>query len=75
VQPAAPPSAGAAPKPKPAAVDGARLLAANSDPGNWMSPGRTYDEQHFSPLQKVNADNVKQLGLAWFYDLDTAHRG
>ncbi len=73
--PPPPPSAGAAPKPKPAAVDGARLLAANSDPGNWMSPGRTYDEQHFSPLQKVNADNVKQLGLAWFYDLDTAHRG
>ncbi len=74
--PPPPPAAGAAPKPKPAAaVDSARLLEANSDPGNWMSPGRTYDEQHFSPLQKIDAGNVKQLGLAWFYDLDTAHRG
>ena len=40
-----------------------------------MSPGRTYGEQHFSPLQAIDANNVKQLGLAWFYDLDTAHRG
>ena len=39
-----------------------------------MSPGRTYDEQRFSPLKKIDAGNVKQLGLAWFYDLDAAHR-
>ena len=73
-----PPPGAAAPAPPTklaAAVDSARLLAANGEPGNWMSPGRTYDEQHFSPLQKINAGNVKQLGLAWFYDLDTAHRG
>ncbi len=59
----------------PAAVDAARLVAADAEPGNWMSPGRTYDEQHFSPLQKINAGNVRRLGLAWSYDLDTAHRG
>ena len=58
-----------------AAVDTARLLAANNEPGNWMGPGRTYDEQRFSPLRKIDAGNVEQLGLAWFYDLDTAHRG
>ncbi|HEV7716365.1 MAG TPA: PQQ-dependent dehydrogenase, methanol/ethanol family, partial [Steroidobacteraceae bacterium] len=40
----------------------------------WMSYGRTYDEQRFSPLKKINADNVSQLKLAWHYDLDTAHR-
>jgi len=75
-QPAAPPPAGPAAAAKPAAsVDAVRLMAANSEPGNWMSTGRTYDEQHFSPLSQLNADNVKQLGLAWFYDLDTAHRG
>src|SRR5882757_716680 len=60
---------------KPAAVDAARLTAADAEPGNWMGPGRTYGEQHFSPLQKIHAGNVKQLGLAWSYDLDTAHRG
>src|SRR5450631_2095427 len=57
-----------------AAVDAARLIAADTEPGSWMGPGRTYDEQHFSPLQKIDAGNVKQLGLAWFYDLDAAHR-
>lgn len=58
-----------------ARVDTARLLAADQEPGNWMSHGRTYDEQRFSPLAKITADNVKTLGLAWSYDLDTAHRG
>jgi alcohol dehydrogenase (cytochrome c)/quinohemoprotein ethanol dehydrogenase len=58
-----------------AAVDAARLAAADSEPGNWMSPGRNYGEQHFSPLKTIDAANVRQLGLAWFYDIDTAHRG
>jgi alcohol dehydrogenase (cytochrome c)/quinohemoprotein ethanol dehydrogenase len=57
-----------------AAVDGARLIAADAQAGNWMAPGRTYGEQHFSPLAQIDVDNVKRLGLAWFYDLDTAHR-
>jgi hypothetical protein len=50
-------------------------MAADSAPGNWMSHGRTYDEQRFSPLKQITADNVSQLGLVWSYDLDTAHRG
>ena len=55
----------------PAAVDSTRLLAADKDPGNWMSHGRTYSEQRFSPLDKVNAENVKDLGLAWNFELST----
>jgi PQQ-dependent dehydrogenase (methanol/ethanol family) len=55
----------------PAAVDQARLEAADSDPGNWMSHGRTYSEQRYSPLDKVNAGNVKDLGLAWSFELAT----
>ncbi|MCB1728903.1 MAG: hypothetical protein KDI21_00345, partial [Halieaceae bacterium] len=31
-----------------AAVDSERLLAADSEPGNWMSYGRTYSEQRYS---------------------------
>ncbi len=68
------PPAATEPKITAAAVDGARLAAADTDAGNWMAPGRTYGEQRFSPLNKIDADNVKQLGLAWFYDLDVAHR-
>jgi quinohemoprotein ethanol dehydrogenase len=59
---------------KPGSVTAARIVNANSDPGNWMTHGRTYDEQRFSPLNEINAHNVSRLKLAWFYDLDT-HRG
>ena len=51
-------------------VDAARLTAADAEPGSWMSYGRTYDEQRFSPLKKISAENVKGLGLAWSYKLD-----
>ena len=55
-----------------AAVDAARLLNAESEPGSWMSYGRTYSEQRYSPLKQVNAGNVGELGLAWSFDFDTA---
>ncbi|HVN27207.1 MAG TPA: PQQ-binding-like beta-propeller repeat protein, partial [Candidatus Binataceae bacterium] len=54
-----------------AQVDATRLVGADKDPGDWMSYGRTYSEQRFSLLDKINTDNVKNLGLAWSYDLDT----
>ncbi|MFZ0882158.1 MAG: PQQ-binding-like beta-propeller repeat protein, partial [Candidatus Acidiferrales bacterium] len=53
------------------AVDGARIIRADDEPGNWMTHGRTYSEQRFSPLKQINDTNVSRLGLAWFYDLDT----
>jgi PQQ-dependent dehydrogenase (methanol/ethanol family) len=52
-------------------VNEARVLRADRDPGNWLVHGRTYNEQRFSPLKLVNDKNVSQLGLTWFYDLDT----
>jgi PQQ-dependent dehydrogenase (methanol/ethanol family) len=52
-------------------VDGARIIAADREPGNWLSHGRTYDEQRYSPLNQINDDNVGELGLAWYYDLET----
>lgn len=58
----------------PAAVDGNRLLHAAQEPGQWLSDGRTYSAQRYSPLTQINADNVGRLGLAWFDDLDT-YRG
>jgi len=59
---------------KSAAIDASRLANADNDPGNWMTYGRTYGEQRFSPLNTISDHNVSQLGLAWWYDLDT-HRG
>jgi len=57
--------------PPSASVDAARLTNADADPGNWMSYGRTYSEQRFSPLKQINDQNVGQLALAWYVDLDT----
>ena len=51
-------------------IDAEAIEAA--DAANWLTYGRTYDEQRFSPLDVINTDNVKDLGLAWFADLDTA---
>ncbi|TXS94335.1 PQQ-dependent dehydrogenase, methanol/ethanol family [Parahaliea maris] len=56
-------------EPPQAAVDGARIRAADTEPQNWMSHGRTYDEQRFSPLDGITADNVRSLGLDWYFDL------
>ena len=52
-----------------ARVDAARLVAADSEPGQWLSYGRTYDEQRFSPLAQIDKSNVARLGLAWFADI------
>ncbi|HZF16452.1 MAG TPA: PQQ-dependent dehydrogenase, methanol/ethanol family [Steroidobacteraceae bacterium] len=48
-----------------------RLLAADHDKENWLSHGRTYDEQRYSPLTQITSANVGQLGLAWHVDLPT----
>ena len=55
-----------------AAVDAARLAAADDEPGSWMSYGRTYDEQRYSPLDRINRDNVGELGLAWYAGVNTS---
>ena len=52
-----------------AAVDAARLAGADAEPGQWMSTGRTYGEQRYSPLAEITPENVAELGLAWYADL------
>ncbi|MCP5432316.1 MAG: PQQ-dependent dehydrogenase, methanol/ethanol family [Alphaproteobacteria bacterium] len=56
---------------KAASVDTARVKSADAEPQNWLSYGRTYDEQRFSPLDQINASNVQELGLAFATDLLT----
>ena len=52
-------------------VDALRLKNAGSDPDNWMSHGRTYAEERFSPLTEINDSNVQKLGLAWYFESDS----
>jgi quinohemoprotein ethanol dehydrogenase len=51
-------------------VDAKRLEAAAGN-AEWLSYGKDYNEQRFSPLDKVNTENVGELGLAWFAEFDT----
>ena len=52
-------------------VDDARLAAADRDSANWLTYGRTYSEQRFSPLRQVNDSSVRGLGLVWSHELPT----
>jgi alcohol dehydrogenase (cytochrome c) len=36
-----------------------RLLNPDKEPQNWLMNHRSYDGQRFSPLARVNKDNVK----------------
>src|SRR6266481_1130658 len=42
-----------------------RLLNPDREPQNWLMNHRTYDGQRFSPLARINKDNVKNLRLAY----------
>ena len=60
-------------KPKPV-TNTARIAAAASEPGSWLTHGGTYAEQRYANLQGIDTDNVSDLGLAWYFEFDT-HRG
>ena len=51
-----------------AGVTDARLVRADAEPGNWLSHGRTYAEQRYSPLAQIHEGNVGELGLAWAFE-------
>jgi alcohol dehydrogenase (cytochrome c) len=42
-----------------------RLLAAASEPQNWLTHHGTLDARRFSPLAEINRDNVKNLKVAY----------
>src|SRR2546423_10112726 len=48
-----------------AEVTYARLVNADAEPHNWLMNHRTYDGQRFSPLGRINRDNIKSLKLAY----------
>ena len=53
------------------AVDRTRLLAADSEPGNWFTLGRDFGESRYSPLDLIDETNVAELGFAWEYRTGT----
>ena len=58
-------------QPAGANVDGAAIINADKTPGEWLSNGRTYGEQRYSPLAAINTSNVGKLGVAWEFRTNT----
>ena len=52
------------------AIPGAARMDAR--PGDWPTNGGDAAESRFSRLQQIDADNVKDLGLQWTYDLQSS---
>ncbi len=50
----------------------ALLAQPNSD---WLTYGLTQGETRYSPLDQINAGNVKRLGLQWSYELGAGGGG
>jgi CheY-like chemotaxis protein len=49
-------------------VDDARLRGADADVGEWLTTGRTYSEQRYSPLDQINSDNVGRMHEVWSFE-------
>jgi alcohol dehydrogenase (cytochrome c) len=49
-----------------------RLLNPDKEPQNWLMNHRSYNGQRFSPLARINKDNVKGLRLAYAVPLGGA---
>jgi quinohemoprotein ethanol dehydrogenase len=52
-------------------IDDAFLVNADDNPDNWVTYGKNYAEDRFSPLNEINKDNAGKLGLAWSLNLET----
>ena len=47
-------------------IDMDQLL--DPDPKDWLTLGGSHFEQHYSPLNLINKQNVRELGFAWEAD-------
>ncbi|GGC84647.1 PQQ-dependent dehydrogenase, methanol/ethanol family [Chelatococcus reniformis] len=54
-----------------AGIDGAWIAANTATSKDWPTYGLDYAETRFSKLNQINETNVKDLGLAWTYDLES----
>jgi PQQ-dependent dehydrogenase (methanol/ethanol family) len=57
------------------AIDAARLQAAEQNPNDWLTYHGTYKSHHYSALDQINADNIKNLGVAWTHMPGRSTRG
>ena len=53
------------------AVQDKQISTIEDNSGDWLTYGRNYGEERFSPLGQITKENVSQLGLAWSLNLGT----
>jgi len=56
------------------AVTWERLVAAESEPHNWLSYSGTHSSQRFSKLDVIDRYNVNQLEMKWAYQIPVIDR-
>ena len=54
------------------AVQDQQIANIDDNSGDWLTYGRNYGEERYSPLSQITKENVNQLGLAWSINLGTS---
>jgi quinohemoprotein ethanol dehydrogenase len=54
-----------------AQLDQVRLVNADREPQNWPTTGRDFGKSHYSPMNRINKNNIASLGFAWEYQTHT----
>ena len=49
-------------------VDASCIISADATRDQWLTHGRSYDEQRFSPLDQSNRNSVFRVDLPWYVD-------
>src|SRR5436309_2066128 len=56
-------------------IDSQRLNDADKNPADWLTYHGSYKSWHYSGLDQINADNVKDLKVAWTHVTPRSTRG
>jgi alcohol dehydrogenase (cytochrome c) len=57
------------------AVDPSRIVDADKTPGEWLTYHGTYKSYHYSALDQIHPDNVRNLKVAWTHVPGRSTRG
>ena len=57
------------------AIDPSRIEAAEQNPADWLTYHGGYKSYHYSALDQINAENVKNLKVAWMHLPGRSTRG
>src|SRR5579872_4059546 len=52
-----------------AQVTSERIRHAEREPGNWLTYSGNYSSHRYSPLDQINAQNVRNLRPSWVYQI------